>query len=466
MDGAERELEGMQKEGEKMEDAQDERALKAQMELQLAELKELVEKFNQKARAAEEILTKRTRDLEEERHTFEEEKRKIQKLTTLDPNDSIKLDVGGVKYRSTRSTLTNIRGTMLEAMFSGRHPVNEDEDGHVYLDADGQMFSYILSYLRHRQDDVLPGSEQKRKRLLREAEYFNIGPLIQLLQTETHHVGPRDYGVITGPIRTFGGNGRGPGLFEQPGALVVHEHCLYVADTGNRRVQKLSLQGDPLDGAIMQIPEGITDLAVGRDGKVYVAAQHKVRTYGPEGEALHCFGAAKGGARIKDLRGLAVTMIFDEIRLYLCDRGTEKVQTRKPDGQFVRQWALPGGPATIQINSRGNAVVCMPSHNCVMELDGDGAEVEKWGHRELAHSLDGPIMIALDVHDRVAVVDREGRRLRIYSPKGEYLGTVVDEGKGVVDEGKGGIERIGGVAFDRNCALYVADVNGDRVVVF
>ncbi len=57
----------------------------------------------------------------------------------------VELDEGGVRHvTSLRS-----RPGMLDAMFSGRYNIEEEEEGSgVFLDRDGSVFGYVLAYLR------------------------------------------------------------------------------------------------------------------------------------------------------------------------------------------------------------------------------------------------------------------------------------------------------------------------------
>ena len=54
---------------------------------------------------------------------------------------SVKLNVGGKIYQTTLSTLLKDPNSMLSAMFSGRHELNQDEeDGAYFIDRDGELF--------------------------------------------------------------------------------------------------------------------------------------------------------------------------------------------------------------------------------------------------------------------------------------------------------------------------------------
>jgi len=61
---------------------------------------------------------------------------------------------------------------MLTAMFSGNFPLIPEEDGSYFIDRDGEVFKYVLSYLR---DGTVDSSAMRyREALLREANYFQL----------------------------------------------------------------------------------------------------------------------------------------------------------------------------------------------------------------------------------------------------------------------------------------------------
>lgn len=89
----------------------------------------------------------------------------------------MRLSVGGTKYQTALSTLTSETSSMLAAMFSGRHTIEQDEEGRYFLDRDGKLFNYILNYLRNNEL-ILNGDEFLINSLLREAEYFQLDSLV------------------------------------------------------------------------------------------------------------------------------------------------------------------------------------------------------------------------------------------------------------------------------------------------
>ena len=92
-------------------------------------------------------------------------------------NKVVSLNVGGVIYTKSRSTLCRYPDSMLGAMFGDEFNVVYDQTGCVFIDRDGHLFQYILNFLRHGQL-ILP---EKMDYLLRaEADFYQIKPMIDL----------------------------------------------------------------------------------------------------------------------------------------------------------------------------------------------------------------------------------------------------------------------------------------------
>jgi len=93
-------------------------------------------------------------------------------------SDIVNLNVGGIKYSTTRSTLCKYPESMLGAMFSQNMPSNVDIDGYYFIDRNGKIFEYILQYLR--SDELsLPKEFKDFDLLKREMDFFQIKPLIE-----------------------------------------------------------------------------------------------------------------------------------------------------------------------------------------------------------------------------------------------------------------------------------------------
>jgi len=97
----------------------------------------------------------------------------------------IKLNVGGTLFTTSVSTLTSIKGTFFDSMFSGRWEPKKDEDGCFFIDRDPIVFRHILNFLRDHEIDLEQLSTSKQKSLLKDSEFYQIQPLILLLNTST-----------------------------------------------------------------------------------------------------------------------------------------------------------------------------------------------------------------------------------------------------------------------------------------
>ncbi len=65
--------------------------------------------------------------LEQKQKKFEAEREEMAKRHKID--DVVELSVSGKHFTTFKSTLCKYEGSMLEAMFSGRHPFTKDSSG-------------------------------------------------------------------------------------------------------------------------------------------------------------------------------------------------------------------------------------------------------------------------------------------------------------------------------------------------
>jgi len=117
----------------------------------------------------------------------------------------------------------------------------------------------------------------------------------------------------------LGGLGSDPGRFQSPAGVAVDEDgLLFVADSGNHRIQKLDAAGKPLaqwgawggQAGLLSYPSGLA--CVG--GRVYVAdsCNHRIQVFDRQGAFIKQWGAAppqpgQGAGRLHYPEGLAVS---------------------------------------------------------------------------------------------------------------------------------------------------------------
>ena len=89
----------------------------------------------------------------------------------------INLNVGGKIYTTSISTLTKYPDSMLGRMFGGDLPSAKDAQGNVVIDRDGELFRYVLTFLRSSKL-ILPENFKELSLLEEEAEFYQIPELI------------------------------------------------------------------------------------------------------------------------------------------------------------------------------------------------------------------------------------------------------------------------------------------------
>ncbi|KAI1702978.1 BTB/POZ domain-containing protein [Ditylenchus destructor] len=94
------------------------------------------------------------------------------------PKDEwVRLNVGGKVFQTTKDTLSRYPDTFLARLVNGGLSSDKDESGAYLIDADPEHFRTILNYLR-RGTVTLDASKVILGDLLREADFFNIEPLV------------------------------------------------------------------------------------------------------------------------------------------------------------------------------------------------------------------------------------------------------------------------------------------------
>jgi len=114
------------------------------------------------------------------------------------PSSSIiKLNIGGIKYITTKGTLVNGNIGFFVSLLSGDFAAPVDEKGYYFIDRDGKYFEPILEYLRTGELNV--PKHLSRKNVARESKFYNIDipPLASLTSNHISAPQPRLDGIYT-----------------------------------------------------------------------------------------------------------------------------------------------------------------------------------------------------------------------------------------------------------------------------
>ena len=227
-----------------------------------------------------------------------------------------------------------------------------------------------------------------------------------------------------------GSRGSGPGQFDAPIGLAVHPSGdIYIADLGNRRVQRLSADGKFLDlwpaagkgGALLS---QASDVAVGASGKVY-ALDAGGNIYGLDPGGVLRVVVPLAGLQAYSPRGIAVDE--DRGRFYVADTGHGVILVLAMDGSLIDTWR--GGsdetshfeePWGLGVDGEGNVFVAEVGSSRIRKMSQQGEILAEWRTK-------GPLAdLAVGPDDRVYVTWADRAGLWVFDGRGKSVGQVLE----------------------------------------
>ena len=288
--------------------------------------------------------------------------------------------------------------------------------------------------------------------------------------------------VLVPAVLTFGRQGQGPGEFQDPrGVAVDAAGNIYVADTGNHRVQVFDANGKYLRGwgqygsgpGEFNEPWGI---AVDGEGNVYVADtwNYRVQKFDGTGKFLTMWGESgdtggDAGALPGAFYGPRAVALARDGTVLVMDTGNKRIQRFTADGEFVGGYggfgAGPGQfwePVGLAVDGEGNVYVADTWNHRVQVLDREMRYVREWGVKTWAgESVLNKPYVAVDGRGHVYASDPEGHRVLEWTVGGEFVASYGEYG---VDESRFSLPV--GLAVDGSGRLIVADSGNHRIMVF
>jgi DNA-binding beta-propeller fold protein YncE len=297
----------------------------------------------------------------------------------------------------------------------------------------------------------------------------------------------------------WGKLGEEPGEFHFPIGIAINARDeIYITDFYNGRVQKFTTEGKLLSVIpVLSNPGGI---ALSRSGEIYLShfaemkreqrKEDQISVYDPAGKLLRHWGRTGAGDGEFDCPGgLAVSR---DGRVYVADQTNRRVQVFDAGGKFLSKWgefgtkpgqfggnvsirSRVGGPQFVAFDSKGNLYTTEGSVGRVQQFTPEGKFLAAWGNNEdkpggfggafsgfkdRKTTLQGPVGICVDKHDRVWVSAVCGR-IQQFTDKGDYL-----RGFGSAGTEPGAFYAPHGLAFDSHGDLYVVDAYNHRVQKF
>lgn len=154
------------------------------------------EDFENELAALEEELSNQEAEFKTKEEDLAEQKLKLKDdIDALSGTHSfskqkIKLDIGGRRFTTSRTTLLTEPDSFLAAMLSGRYELIPDpQDGSYFIDRDGQQFHHILNFLRGPDAFECPSDPDVLEVLREDAVYFRMNGLLDVVDAQLAKVG-------------------------------------------------------------------------------------------------------------------------------------------------------------------------------------------------------------------------------------------------------------------------------------
>jgi 4-amino-4-deoxy-L-arabinose transferase-like glycosyltransferase/sugar lactone lactonase YvrE len=233
--------------------------------------------------------------------------------------------------------------------------------------------------------------------------------------------------ITLGQSEIWGGPGTDNGLFKEPRDIAVdREGNVYVADTGNRRIQKFDSQGEFLlawDGGEEKFVEPLA-VVVTSQGQVFVLDSEPgwIYRFTADGESLGRFAGPK--AQFFHPRGMAIDA---QDNIYIADTGGCRLVKYDTNGNPLTQFGESGSgpgqlvePTDVAISPWGDLYVVDTANLRIQRWDLSGRYQAEWAI-SVASAYNGP-HLALATDGSLFVTTPEQHEVRRYSREGELLG--------------------------------------------
>lgn len=293
-------------------------------------------------------------------------------------------------------------------------------------------------YAEGEQDPTLVqvyGSEGSGPGQLNRPRNVAVGPDRRVYVADSGNHRIQVYDQLGGFLFSFGAQGSAPGQFNEPWGIAVDETAVYVADTWNFRIQKFTLDGQfiaafgsggnadgPNNGALLFF--GPRGLALGPDNSLFVAdtGNHRIQQIGRDGAFIAQVG--RNGfqpGEFNEPTGLAVA---PDGSLFVAEAWNRRIQQLSPALTPVREWqvrawngnSLDNKPF-LAVGGNGRIYASDPEGYRVLIFNVFGDYVGRFGRfGSDGAGLNLPTGIAVDEQGNVYIADTANHRVLQFAP--------------------------------------------------
>lgn len=405
-----------------------------------------------------------------------------------------------------------VDGTRTAARFSGPQSLAVANDGTVYVaDTRNHVIRAIAPDGFVSTVAGIAGERGSNDGAGREARFnfpagiaVDANGTIYVADTNNHTIRKIVAGVVTtlagsaGVSGTADGNGAAARFTFPVGIGVALDGTIYVADTNNHAIRKITPDGSVTTLAGVKRALGYNDgfgtqasfrypfdLAVAPDGTIYVAdtSNELIRKVTPEGRVTTVAGAAQttgttdgtgNAARFDHPWGIAVD---GSGNVYVADAENEMIRKIRPDGTvstlagFAARFVHPND---VAVDAAGNVLVADRDNEAIRIVSPAGVTTTFAGSMPEYGNGDGPgslarfffpDSVASDSLGNIYVADGN-HTIRKITPQGVVTTFAGQAGQRGSADGTGSVARFynpSGVAVDANDNVYVADTNNHTI---
>jgi RHS repeat-associated protein len=311
------------------------------------------------------------------------------------------------------------------------------------------------------------------------AESIAVGPEGNVWVSEILNSRIQEFSPTGTYLTKFGTNGTGTDQFKSPVGIVMHGSTIYVVDSGNSRVQRLSNVIPPSaetystsfgtagtgNGQLGAPSDVTTDAA----GNVWVAdtMNSRIEEFSAEGAFVRTFGTfGSGNGQLKSPRGLAID---GSGNVWVADLGNNRVEEFTSGGAFVRAFGTKGSgngqfvePEGIAIDPSGNVWVADTFNNRLEEFSAEGVFKATVGSLGTGNGqFKTPSSLAFDPSGSLYVLDRGNHRVQEFTASISYLRQFGSEGSG-----NGQMKTAYRLGVDAAGNVWLSDSSDNRVEEF
>jgi DNA-binding beta-propeller fold protein YncE len=230
-----------------------------------------------------------------------------------------------------------------------------------------------------------------------------------------------------GTLSTFGSLGTGNGQLDYPyGVATDAAGNIYVADSGNNRIQKFNSDGTYVssfgsygtENGQFNAPRGI---AIDADGNIYVADtdNNRIQMFTSTGTHVSSFGTGgTGNGQFNIPTGIAIDATGN---IYVADTGNHRIQMFTSTGTHVSSFGSVGTgngqfntPRGIAIDVSGKFVVADTMNHRIQLFTSARTHVSSFGSFGTGNGqFNRALGIAINASGKILVVDQNNHRVQI-----------------------------------------------------